>query len=107
MTTGNDWNFKEETMSDAEIEISQRLAERYWAACQGRFVCAQCNDGRHQRCYGFDCECVHRDPIPKPPPKVQRDRNGLSPEERRAQSGFAFGSSEPLTITAEALKRKE
>jgi hypothetical protein len=93
-------------MSDPEIEISQHLAERYWAACQGRFVCSECNNGCHRYCLGFDCECVHRDPTPQPPPKVKRDCNGLSREERAAQTGFAFNNFEPLTITNPPIEEK-
>ncbi len=77
------------------IPIRQNL---YWASSQGRFVCAQCNDGNHRWCEHCKCNCAHLDPPLKPRPKPVRDRNGLTLEELAAQIDFPFEADEPLEV---------
>jgi hypothetical protein len=85
------------------VPIIQNL---YCASQQGRWVCASCNDGAHRKCELHKCDCAHRDPVPKGPPKAKRDKDGLTDEERKAQDNIPFDSFEPLTIKAETLKTR-
>lgn len=54
-----------------------------------RMLCRRCNDGTHKLCERGDCQCPCLDPR-KPLPRIERDRNGLSQEQREAQHSFPF-----------------
>jgi hypothetical protein len=76
------------------VEIKQPF---YPMVALGRQICQRCNDGYHfKKCLGFDCQCPCRDSVPQP--KVVRDRNGLTEEERRNQVDFPFDKHQPLEV---------
>jgi hypothetical protein len=77
----------------AIIPIRQRL---YRHQALARQLCASCNDCLHKYCEGYACQCPCREE--KPRSRAKRDRNGLSAEERDAQSDFPFDSYEPLEV---------
>jgi hypothetical protein len=70
----------------------------YWASQQGRWVCARCSDLNHLWCEKHKCNCGCRDPMPPRKPKLARDRNGLSEEERRDQINFPYDDFESLRV---------
>jgi hypothetical protein len=75
------------------VPIKQEL---HWASQQSRWVCSKCNNGIHRHCELHDCGCAHRDPVPMP--KSKRDKNGLTEEERHDQTNFQFDSFPPLKL---------
>lgn len=78
------------------VPIRQEL---YRMVPLNRLICARCNDGFHfEHCFGFDCECLCRDPQPPRRLKPKRDKNGLTEEERRDQNDFPFDDYEPLNV---------
>jgi hypothetical protein len=56
-------------------------------------LCSRCCDGYHgKKCLGLNCTCPCRDPKLPRKPKMARDPDGLSNEEREAQGNFDFDS---------------